>query len=132
MEFLGIGPAELVAILIIIFVIFGPGDMVKMGATLGRSLRRLRQSEAWRAMQQATRELRSLPDNLARQAGIEDFEETAKDLKEGLDAPRKAVRELDRSFVAWTRQGEAPTDEPFKEEPPKKPEAPKKDKAKES
>jgi sec-independent protein translocase protein TatA len=116
MEFLGIGPIELVAILIIIFVVFGPGDMVKMGATLGRSLRRLRQSDAWRAMQQATRELRSLPDNLARQAGIDEFKGVGREVREDLEESRKTVEELDGSFVAWTRTGDGSNDKPSQDD----------------
>ena len=37
MEFLGIGPLELVAILLIIFLVMGPKDIVKMANTLGRT-----------------------------------------------------------------------------------------------
>ena len=107
MDFLGIGPLELIAILLILFIVMGPTDLVKMGATFGRALRKLRQSDTWKAVQQATRELRSLPDSLARQANIEDLEELKKELQHDLEAPRAEIEDLDRQFVAWTRQTKA-------------------------
>lgn len=106
MDFLGIGPLELVTILLIIFIVMGPADMVKMGATLGRSLRRLRNSEFWGAMRDATRELRNLPDNLARQAGIDEFKEAGRDLQKDIEGARREGEALDRQFTAWTRQPE--------------------------
>ncbi|MQC26545.1 MAG: hypothetical protein DWG76_03735 [Chloroflexi bacterium] len=112
MEIFGIGPLELIAILIILLVVFGPGDMVKMGATLGRSLRHLRQSDAWHAMLRASRELRSLPDSLARQAGIDDFDDLRSDVNRNLSEGRRAIKDLDRKFVAWTRTGEQEDESP--------------------
>ena len=104
MDFLGIGPLELIAIMLILFIVMGPADLVKMGATLGRALRKLRQSDTWKVVQQATRELRSLPDSLARQANLEDLVELKKELQQDLEGPRAEIEDLDRQFVAWTRQ----------------------------
>lgn len=104
MDFLGIGPLELITIMLILFIVMGPADLVKMGATFGRALRNLRQSDTWKAVQQATRELRSLPESLARQANLEDFEDLKKELQQDLEAPRAEIKDLDRQFVAWTRK----------------------------
>jgi len=110
MDFLGIGPLELIGIFLILFIVMGPGDLVKMGATFGRALRNLRQSDTWKAVQQATRELRTLPESLARQANIEDLDELKKELKQDLAGPSADIEELDRQFVAWTRQDSADSD----------------------
>jgi Sec-independent protein translocase protein TatA len=110
MDFLGIGPLELIGIFLILFIVMGPGDLVKMGATFGRTLRNLRQSDTWKAVQQATRELRTLPESLARQANIEDLDELKKELKQDLAGPSADIEELDRQFVAWTRQESADSD----------------------
>jgi len=96
MDFLGIGAPELVAIVLILFLVLGPGDLVKLGNTLGRAVRSLRQSEAWHSFQDASRQLRSLPDNLAREAGIDEIQEEFKEQKAALD-------DLDRQIIAWTR-----------------------------
>lgn len=96
MEFLGIGITELLAILVIVFLVMGPRDLVKLGTTLGNAVYKFRNSEAWRAMQAATRQLRELPENLVRQAGLDELEQ---DLKE----QKQSLRELESQFSAWTR-----------------------------
>lgn len=106
MEFLGIGPLELVTILLIIFLVMGPTDMVKTGAKLGRTLRQLRQSDIWRAMRDTTRELRNLPDTLARQADIDELKATGQELKKELDDTRREGEAINRQFTAWTRSPE--------------------------
>ncbi len=96
MEFLGIGITELLAILVIVFLVMGPRDLVKIGGNLGRALHKFRNSEAWRAMQDASRQLREFPETLVRQAGLDELEN---DLRE----QKQALRELEGQFSAWTR-----------------------------
>ena len=107
MDFLGIGPLEVIVILLILLIVMGPNDLVKMGRSFGRILRNLRQSDTWKAVQQATRELRSLPDNLARQANIDELKSLQKDLQGDLSSSLEKVEDLDKEFVAWTRRPES-------------------------
>ena len=72
MEFLGIGPMELVFILIIALVLLGPKDMVKAGRTLGKFMRDLVKSDTWKVVKTTTRELENLPNRLMREAGLEE------------------------------------------------------------
>lgn len=106
MDFLGIGPTELIFILIILFLVLGPQDLVKLGSTLGRTMRSIRESGAWRSINDATRQLRELPQNLARQAGVEEIEQMGKEIGSELKEQRTKLEDLDRQFVAWTRQPE--------------------------
>lgn len=106
MDFLGISPIELIAILVIIFLVMGPQDLVKIGGTLGRALRSIRTSDAWRAVQDASRQLRDLPDSLAKQAGIDEIEKLQQDLKADLKEQKKAIDDIDRQITAWTRTPE--------------------------
>ena len=62
MEILGIGPLELIFIFLIALIVLGPTDMVKAGRTLGRFMRRIVTSPGWRTLQQASREMRYLPN----------------------------------------------------------------------
>jgi sec-independent protein translocase protein TatA len=104
MEFLGIGPEELIFILVILFLILGPKDLVKLGSALGRTLRTIRESGVWKSINDATRQLRELPQTLARQAGVEELKKMGKEIGSDLNEPRRQIEELDRQFVAWTRQ----------------------------
>src|SRR5512139_4244212 len=101
MEILGIGPLELLFILLIALIFLGPGDMVKAGRTLGRFLRRIITSPEWQTVQKASRELKHLPNRLMREASLEDL---SKDLNEinkiGKDLT-KEVKSIDVDLSSW-------------------------------
>ena len=71
MEILGIGPQELVFIVIIALIILGPKDMQKAGKTIGKWLRNIVTSDGWKVFQQTSHELRRLPTRLMREANDE-------------------------------------------------------------
>lgn len=85
MDILGVGPLELIFILIIALIVLGPSDMVKAGRSIGRFLRQVVTSPTWRAVTRTSSELRSLPNKLIRDAGLEE------DLKEIQDVTKKAI-----------------------------------------
>lgn len=71
MEILGIGMSELVFIVIIALIVLGPKDMQKAGRTIGKFLRDIVTSDGWKMFQQTSRELRTLPNRLMRDANEE-------------------------------------------------------------
>jgi sec-independent protein translocase protein TatB len=85
MDILGIGPLELFFIIVIALIVLGPKDMVKAGRTIGKNLRKVVTSENWRTIQQASNEIRTLPNRLMREAGLDevqkDLKNTTNDLK---------------------------------------------------
>jgi sec-independent protein translocase protein TatB len=85
MEILGIGPMELVFILIIALIVLGPKDMAKAGRTLGKFMRDVVKSDTWKTIRTTTRELELLPNRLMREAGLED------DLKNLHNLPRSVT-----------------------------------------
>ena len=89
MEFLGVGPSELVFIVIIALIILGPKDMQKAGRTIGKWLRSIVTSDGWKMFQQTSRELRTLPNRLMRDAN-EDLNQIGKELNNTISSiPRK-------------------------------------------
>jgi sec-independent protein translocase protein TatB len=72
MDILGIGPMELVFIVIIALIVLGPKDMARAGRTIGKFLRDIVKSDTWRAIKTTTRELEHLPNRMMREAGLED------------------------------------------------------------
>jgi Sec-independent protein translocase protein TatA len=93
MEFLGIGPMELVLILIIALIVLGPKDMVKAGNTLGRFVRSIIKSDVWKVMRQASQEFENIPTRLVREAGLD---EEVKSIK----GDARMLNELGRSIAA--------------------------------
>jgi Sec-independent protein translocase protein TatA len=93
MEVLGVGPLELFFILIIALIFLGPRDMVKAGRTLGKYMRMIVMSPAWRMVQQTSRELRTLPNRMIREAGMEedlkDLNQLGKDVSNQIGSLRK-------------------------------------------
>jgi sec-independent protein translocase protein TatB len=71
MEILGIGASELVFIVIVALIVLGPKDMQKAGKTIGKFLRDIVTSDGWKMFQQTSRELRTLPNRLMREANDE-------------------------------------------------------------
>lgn len=107
MEILGIGPLELILILIIALIVLGPNDMVKAGRTLGRLMRSIVTSPTWQMIQQTSREFRYLPNRLMREAGMEELKESLPKSKElskqmGLDDLNKDRKTWEKDLSDWT------------------------------
>ena len=79
MEFLGIGPLELVFIILLAIIIFGPKDIVNTSKTVGKSLNKLVRSDTWKTINQTSRELKNLPTRLMRETGLEELEQSTKE-----------------------------------------------------
>ena len=107
MEVLGIGPLEALFVLILALLVVGPKDLGKAARTFGRFLNRLYRSEAWSAISQASRNLRTLPNRLAREAAREELDEARSELHQ---ASQGVGRELDR-FGRELRAGSRNTSE---------------------
>ncbi len=93
MEFLGIGPEELLFIVIIALILLGPRDMQKAGRTIGKWLRRVVTSDGWRLFQQTSREIQTLPNRLMREAALDELKEMQKDIQQPLAGLQKDLRQ---------------------------------------
>lgn len=81
MEFLGIGPLEILIIVLAALVLLGPKDMAKAGRMIGRGLRKVILSPQWHLITEASKEIRKLPTRLIREAGLDEFERDLDGLK---------------------------------------------------
>jgi sec-independent protein translocase protein TatB len=116
MDILGIGPLELLFILLIALIVVGPKDLAKVGRTLGRTLNRIYRSDSWRVLNEASQTIRTLPNRLAREAALEELDEVKKDVDKTREELESESRKFDQSLKAWTQSPEkaapAPSDEP--------------------
>jgi sec-independent protein translocase protein TatB len=78
MEILGIGPMELLLIILLAIIIFGPKDIANAAKTVGKSLNKFIRSDTWKTINQTSQELKNLPTKLMREAGLEELEKTAR------------------------------------------------------
>jgi Sec-independent protein translocase protein TatA len=100
MDFLGVGPLELIFVFIIIILVIGPKDLGKTARTLGRFLNRVYKSEEWKALTQASRTLRTLPNRLAREAELEELNE----IKESIEGTAQELKQTQQEFSRETRK----------------------------
>ncbi len=95
MEIFGIGLTELLFIVIIILIIFGPADLAKNSGEIGRFLNKVVRSDTWRAMQKTTSEVKKIPTALMREANLQDFEEERLKLGQDLHSnPDVSVQDM--------------------------------------
>lgn len=89
MDIFGIGPIELMFVILIALILLGPKDIEKTSRTIGRFLRDLTTSDTWRAFRDTSREIRNLPNRLIREANLEDIDKDigklGKDIQEATD-----------------------------------------------
>ena len=83
MSLFGIGPLELIFILIIMILVLGPKNMVSAARSLGVTLRKIVKSPMWTSIMDTSREIREIPTKLIRDAGIE---EDIKNIKKTTDS----------------------------------------------
>lgn len=95
MNIFGLGPLEILLILVVALILFGPKDIQKAGKTIGTLLNKLVRSDGWRAVTQTSRELKNLPNRLMRETGLDEIQaKTRKDLSDaakGLDQAKLDV-----------------------------------------
>jgi len=107
MDILGIGPLELLFIILIALIILGPKDMIKAGRTTGSFLRKIVTSPNWKILQQASRDMRYLPNRLMKEAGLDDLKDQIPAPEQiqkeaGLDHLEKEMKDLKSSISEWT------------------------------
>lgn len=102
MEFLGVGPLELLFIAVIALIFLGPKDMVTAGRTLGRTLRKIVTSPMWKAVRNTGQTIQDLPNRLIRDAGLEeDLEDLNREVLETAHTidPRRAPRSFSETYT---------------------------------
>ena len=104
MDIFGIGPTELVFILLIALILLGPKDMEKTGRTIGRFLRNLTTSEGWRAFRDTSREIRNIPTRLMREANLEDLQKDVGKIGKEVEEAAKI-----KGFGTWSNPSASKT-----------------------
>jgi Sec-independent protein translocase protein TatA len=102
MELLGVGPLEFVFVVLIALIVIGPRHNPTAARAAGRFLNRMYRSDTWRAVVQASRNLRTLPNRLAREAELEDLRQIRQDLDATAHDVTREARELESGLRART------------------------------
>ena len=122
MNIFGIGPQEIIIILVIIFLILGPEDLEKTGKTVGKWINNITKSDGWSAVRSISREVRGLPSRLAREAEIDTLKDQLDPNKMIGEVPDLGIPELKvRAKPADSEVPKSPIPEPKTSTPAEKP-----------
>jgi sec-independent protein translocase protein TatB len=109
MDIFGIGPTELVFIILIALIVLGPKDLEKTSRNIGRWLRDLTTSDGWRAFRDTSREIRNLPNRLMREANLEDLEKDVGKIGKDVGKIGKEIKDATdvKGFGTWASPASA-------------------------
>ncbi len=116
MELFGVGPLEVMLIVLLAIVLFGPKDIARTARSAGRFLNRLYHSEGWRTLLRTSETLRTLPNRLAREAELEELDSLRQTMAETKRSLTEGVRVDETALEAWT-----PSSRPVPPTPPAPP-----------
>ena len=78
MNIFGIGPLEIIFVLILGILVLGPEGMIEAGSKLGKFLRSIIKSSWWQSVRRGMNEIQYLPQKLIREAELEELNELNK------------------------------------------------------
>ena len=93
MQFLGIGPLELLFIAVVAVIVLGPKGMVNGAREAGKTIRKIVRSPVWNDIVDTSREIREFPRKIVREAGIE------QDLEDLRRSTQGMASEINRSHL---------------------------------
>ena len=84
MNIFGIGPLEIIFVLIIGILVLGPKGMIEAGHKLGKFMSSTIRSPWWQNIRRGVNEIQHLPQRLMREAELEELNEIKKLTKDSL------------------------------------------------
>jgi len=105
MNFLNLGIGEILFILVITLIIFGPGNIVKTARDLGVFLRKVVKSPYWQEVWATKRELSEIPKILSKEARLDEtigeLDRESKGIESKLTSSVKDfIKEIDETYPA--------------------------------
>lgn len=123
MEILNVGLGEALFILVLALILLGPEGMKDAGLKIGKVFRAVIKSPFWRMFIDTTRDIREMPSRLAREAGVDEFNQaTEKFRREYMQdkdgSEEETFRTVDPRYRPVALDGEAGSAPEPKKSPP--------------
>ncbi|MBL8045961.1 MAG: twin-arginine translocase TatA/TatE family subunit [Anaerolineales bacterium] len=101
----GIGPLELVGIMVLLLLLFGPKDLVRMAREVGTLINRFTRSEGYQTIQQASQEIRNLPQKILQETELDAVQKELKGEMKGKEpASAGPPPTAQKPLAAWTQE----------------------------
>lgn len=122
MEILNVGPLEVIIIILLMFVLLGPKDMIITARKMGLAIRRFVRSPIWREIMGYSQEIRELPQKLMEETGLEETledvrkttEEAASEINASLKETAEAANEVKTTLKETVEAARVPEAEHVK------------------
>lgn len=121
MEIFNIGFGELFFIILIALIVLGPREMTKAARTLGQFLRRVIRSPMWSEIVTTSRQIRDLPNQIIREANLEESLEEVRQTAGEIQAEIKEIDQEGRSIAGEIHGGPPPGPPAGEDEEPQTP-----------
>jgi len=112
MDFLGVGPFELILVLIVFFIVVGPAKLPEIAAMIGKGMRKFREASAElnRGLKEVAEEVKEAGTEVGKEVGQTSKPGTALtgDLREVSREIEGVVREAGASVKSAARGGKSP------------------------
>ena len=112
MNFLNLGLGEILLILVIALIIFGPGNLVKTAREVGAFIRKVTKSPFWQEAWATRRDLSELPRMIARET---ELDETMRELEQETKGIKSSVSSSVSDLIKEVK--ESSPEEPDEEKP---------------
>ena len=89
MNFLGVGPFELLILAVIALLVLGPKGMADLGRKTGRLVRKITRSSVWQDIMNTSRDLNDLPAKIMRETDLEDEFKEIRKASAGIPQPEE-------------------------------------------
>ena len=114
MNFFNLGIGEIIFILIIAVIVFGPKNMVKTARDIGGFLRKVTKSPYWQEVWATRRDLTELPKIIAKEAQLDD---TIRDLNKETKGMKSSIGASVSDFIKEVDTPLKEVDKELKSEP---------------
>ena len=114
MNFFNLGIGEIIFILIIAVIVFGPKNMVKTARDIGGFLRKVTKSPYWQEVWATRRDLTELPKIIAKEAQLDD---TIRDLNKETNGMKSSIGASVSDFIKEVDTPLKEVDKELKSEP---------------
>ena len=85
MRILNVGIREVILLLVIMLILFGPRQMQENARNLARAIRRFVRSDTWRAFIGVVDDVNSIKDQVIRESGLQEVQDSLRGVTRSLD-----------------------------------------------
>ncbi len=115
MRIFNVGIREVILLLVIMLILFGPRQMQENARNLAKGIRKFVRSDTWRTFLGLVGDVNTIKDEVIRESGIQDIQESLRGVNRGLN-------EIDRELRSFDPQPERPESSPLNSSPAAAPE----------